>query len=111
VYFHQLSRKPGTKSNGSAFSHEEKVAVFIKGAVARGYDSNRYRLDACGALMDFYAYGDTTPKGFGWEIDHIHPVAKGGKTVLANLQPLQWQNNRSKSDNSDGTWACAVRFA
>ena len=32
------------------------------------------------------------------EIDHIIPVAKGGKTVEDNLQTLCWKCNRAKSD-------------
>ena len=32
------------------------------------------------------------------EIDHIIPVAKGGRTVEGNLQTLCWKCNRAKSD-------------
>lgn len=32
------------------------------------------------------------------EVDHIVPVAKGGKTEAGNLQTLCWRCNRSKSD-------------
>lgn len=32
------------------------------------------------------------------EIDHIIPVAKGGQTVVDNLQTLCWKCNRAKSD-------------
>lgn len=32
------------------------------------------------------------------EVDHIIPVAKGGKTVESNLQTLCWKCNRTKSD-------------
>ena len=41
---------------------------------------------------------------FGWEIDHIKPVSKGGTDNLSNLQPLYWENNRSKGDKLD--WKC-----
>jgi TPR repeat protein/superfamily II DNA or RNA helicase len=39
-----------------------------------------------------------------FEIDHIIPLSKGGKTRLDNLQLLAWWENRRKSDNivSDG---------
>ena len=33
---------------------------------------------------------------------------KGGNDGLSNLQPLQWQNNRAKSDNGPGQWTCAA---
>lgn len=32
------------------------------------------------------------------EVDHIHPVSKGGLTVESNLQTLCWKCNRSKSN-------------
>lgn len=102
-------RRAGTRRDGSSFTQEELRIIFNKGQIASGMDPTQWRYDACGALMNFYSYGDTTPKGFGWEVDHIYPVSRGGQTVLANLQPLQWQNNRSKGD-SVGVPYCAMRY-
>jgi 5-methylcytosine-specific restriction endonuclease McrA len=34
----------------------------------------------------------------GWQIDHKHPIDDGGSDSLANLQPLQSEENREKGD-------------
>ncbi|MBL4746238.1 MAG: HNH endonuclease [Flavobacteriaceae bacterium] len=65
---------------------------------------NGFRKDKCGAWIKLSAYGDRDNK-FGWEVDHITPVAKGGSDVLNNLSPLHWKNNAAKSD---GPLVCAI---
>ena len=60
------------------------------------------RRDKCGDSIIKNDYGKT--EKFGWEIDHIKPVSKGGTDNLSNLQPLYWENNRSKGDKLD--WKC-----
>jgi len=48
-------------------------------------------------------HGNTEAK-YGWEIDHIKPLAMGGLDNIDNLQPLQWENNRKKGDTYP--WNC-----
>jgi len=101
-------RSTSTTTLGSAFSNEVLRAVWNKGQIVPNCDPASIRADACGALMVFLCYGDTNSK-FGWEVDHIVPVSAGGSDALSNLQPLQWQNNRSKGDHLGSGWSCAVR--
>lgn len=101
-----MFRKFSTSKEGSGFNEQWIQAVWEKGAVAPGYDSRFVRKDACGVLIERSKYGETSL--YGWEIDHMIPVALGGPDSLQNLQPLQWQNNRHKSDNYP-QWSCALR--
>ena len=93
------------KSDGSPFEPGEIEAVWQKGTVVAGNDPKVFRKDRCGHFINRNAYGDIN-HAYGWEIDHEKPKAKGGQTVLSNLEPLFWKNNRSKGDNYP-TWQCA----
>ena len=33
---------------------------------------------------------------YGWKIEHIKPVSKGGTDDINNLKPLHWKNNGKK---------------
>ncbi len=91
-------RRPGTARDGRNFSDADKLAVWQKAAQAPNLDTANFRLDSCGAVIAWDKYGDTIHHSNGWEIDHIYPVARGGTDASDNLQALQWQNNREKSD-------------
>lgn len=86
---------------------QSKRAVFNKGKVViqkgKTFDSAIWRYDKCGHVMKYSDHGDTNSK-FGWEIDHIKPTAKGGSDSIDNLQPLYWENNRTKGDSY--LWSC-----
>jgi hypothetical protein len=101
-----LTRNRNAKSNGGGFDGATVQAVWQKGRAVPGYDPAHWRVDACGAWMQFSEYG--TASDLGWEVDHIKPVARGGSDDLSNLQPLHWQNNRHKADDWPN-WTCAVQ--
>lgn len=101
-------KQPNKKSSGGSFSALEIAAIWNKAIGIPGQDMRLWRQDPCGAYMYRDHYGDTNSK-WGWEIDHIQPVAHHGTDALGNLQALQWQNNRRKGDNI-GTNYCAVTY-
>ncbi len=98
-----MARQPNTGAGGSGFDERTIEAVWKKGKPEPGYAS--FRKDACNASMQRSKYGKT--EQWGWEIDHIKPVAKGGTDDLSNLQPLQWENNRLKGDDYPN-YSCKV---
>lgn len=98
-------RNRNTTVRGGSFDAITIQTVWNKGQIVSGYDPGVWRKDTCGAWMNRSAYGKTD--SYGWEIDHIRPVAQNGTDDLINLQPLNWQNNRHKSDNWPN-WSCAV---
>jgi len=98
-----MTRNRNTTRDGRSFDDATIEAVWKKGT-PESYEG--FRKDACGASMQRSKYGQTVQ--YGWEIDHIKPVALGGSDDLSNLQPLQWENNRAKGDEYPHR-TCAVR--
>lgn len=86
-----------------------KLAVWNKGSIVpddkdgNSFDPKVWRYDICGNPIKYSEHGNTDSK-HGWEIDHIKPSAEGGNDTLDNLQPLQWETNRTKGDNYP--WSC-----
>lgn len=102
-----MARNRNTDGRGSAFALSTISTVWQKGAVVTGWDPTDWRKDRCGAPIRRREYGNTN-SSHGWEVDHNLPVAKGGSDDVANLQPLQWENNRHKGDDAPN-WVCKVR--
>jgi len=90
-----MAKKPNTNSRGEPFDEATIETVWQKSVADLGFPG--FRKDACGATMLRSRYGKT--EQWGWEIDHIKPVAKGGTDDLNNLQALHWENNRHKADD------------
>jgi len=89
--------------SGHNVSDKLKRDVWEKGQPIDGYDRNLWRRDTCGHAMRFSDHGNENSQ-YGWEIDHIVPVSKGGSDSLPNLQPLYWENNRKKGNKYP--WYC-----
>ncbi len=87
-------RRPGTRTDGTPFDVATIDAVLERALPVAL--NGLFRKDTCGAIMSRTQYG--TRENFGWEIDHIRPVALGGGDEIGNLQALHWENNRSKDD-------------
>ena len=99
-------RAGNTTRTGSSFKTETVEAVWQKGQPLHGHDPDVWRLDRCGALINRDQYGDRKAE-YGWEVDHMKPVAVGGSDDLANLQPLHWRNNVGKGDDYPN-WYCTI---
>lgn len=79
-----------SKLTASAFAKEQRTLMTRK---LREFIKNRDNFTCC-------TCGNSThvEPNLLLEIDHIIPVAKGGRTVEDNLQTLCWKCNRAKSD-------------
>lgn len=102
-----MLHQPNRKLINESFDELTILAVWSKATIVPRYNQNEFRKDQCGAWIKFSEYGNVNSI-YGWEIDHVKPVAKGGTDDLQNLQPLHWRNNRGKGDNWPN-WTCAFR--
>lgn len=86
----ELIRTLESKLTASAFAKEQRTLMTKK---LRDYIKKRDNFTCCNCGNSTYAEPNLL-----LEIDHIIPVAKGGRTEENNLQILCWKCNRAKSD-------------
>ena len=79
------------------FTESEIEAVWKKAKIQANNNPDVFRKDYAGAWIRKSDYGKHTK--YGWEVDHVKPLVKGGSNELDNLLPLHWRNNSKKGDN------------
>lgn len=83
------------------YTNEKLQKIWEKGRPIPNNSPDVYRYDVCNAPMMWSEYGKQTK--YGWTVDHITPVSRGGTDELSNLRPLQWENNAKRQE---GTLQC-----
>jgi hypothetical protein len=81
------------------FSNDIIWKVWARGEIFAGNDPVFWRKDQCGAWIYRGHYGRKDSE-YGWVIDIIKPLSKGGTNDISNLRPMQWDNIARKPDGS-----------
>lgn len=76
---------------------EEIEGAWEKGIIDPYNDPNIFRKDYAGAWIQKDQHGKHSV--YGWEVDHRNPLSNGGTYNPKNLEPLHWQNNKTKGDD------------
>lgn len=72
--------------------------IWLTARKVDGMDANMVRKDPCGAWIVRDKYGHPENE-YGWEIDHIYPLALGGDDNPVNLRAMHCANARSKGNS------------
>ena len=73
-------------------------SIWNRASAVDGYDGSLIRMDSCGAWILKAEYGNMESE-YGWAIDHVFPVSRGGDDSMINLRPMQWRNNMAKASD------------
>lgn len=88
------------------FTDKEIQSIWEKATKVANNNPDVFRQDYAGAWIRRSDYGNRDSQ-YGWEIDHIKPLAKGGTYDDTNLLPAHWKNNKEKGDNYPN-WSTAI---
>lgn len=69
--------------------------IWDKSRILDGMNPNLFRKDPCGAIIARDQYGQSSSP-FGWEVDHIFPLEKGGDDNMDNLRAMHVLNLKAK---------------
>lgn len=75
-----------------SLDEQKKINAWINTPEAPGRELSMWRQDVFGYLIYWPAYGDTSSP-YGWQIDHIVPLALGGSDHPSNLRALHYRAN------------------
>lgn len=92
-----MKRRRGSSADGRKFDDDRVQEVWEQGKKIPGKDPDLYRKDEAGNVIYRPSYGKNSE--MGWEVDHKKPVDKRGTDNLRNLQPLQTEENKKKSND------------
>lgn len=85
-----------SNTNNEEINMSKKDDAWNNANEIKGQNPDVWRKDAYGNKIRYGSYG--TQGDYGWEIDHKHPVSKGGTDSPRNLQALYWEENRQKGN-------------
>ena len=80
---------------------QKKLAVWTSGYPILGLDPSIWREDFERRVMNYSDYGVQSSR-YGWQFDHIVPLALGGTDDLSNLRPRHWFGNQSAGGRLGG---------